>query len=353
MAAAAAGAHAGGGGGAVVLVLAVVRARGPTEWWPAAARRRRAPRRHAVAAKAGAADARPSSSSDAVSYSSSISTDMPLYEPTGVSFDEYLLDRARVFRAMFPDESRSQRLSDEEWRVQMLPLQFLLLTVHPVVVMQLRHRDGVLDLRITEWELRGLERDYAPASFDLGVRGSLYADRSRGRRACRLRGHLEISIGCRLAEKMKQDVDVGIVADFQRFRREKAAAAAAATGKRTRERKIGDASSSAQSARRAPDMTLSAASKGVSAPPGLPVPGNVGDDPLPNPGVNGPTADGAFAAGVVPPAMELPMCYYVSETEQMVDRFLQTFRECCPRERGKMLTFLRRRIALNLKPRKN
>jgi hypothetical protein len=55
----------------------------------------------------------------------------------------------------------------------------------------------------------------------------------------------------------------------------------------------------------------------------------------------------------VPPAMELPMCYYVSETEQMVDRFLQTFRECCPRERGKMLTFLRRRIALNLKPRKN
>lgn len=180
---------------------------------------------------------------------------MPLYEPTGVSFDEYLLDRARVFRAMFPDESRSQRLSDEEWRVQMLPLQFLLLTVHPVVVMQLRHRDGVLDLRITEWELRGLERDYAPASFDLGVRGSLYADRSRGRRACRLRGHLEISIGCvlpppmrlvpdavmrgvaesvlqRLAEKMKQDVDVGIVADFQRFRREKAAAAAAAaTGK--------------------------------------------------------------------------------------------------------------------------
>uniref|UniRef100_J3MNA2 DUF1997 domain-containing protein n=1 Tax=Oryza brachyantha TaxID=4533 RepID=J3MNA2_ORYBR len=175
---------------------------------------------------------------------------MPLYEPPGVSFDEYLLDRARVFRAMFPDESRSQRLSDEEWRVQMLPLQFLLLTVHPVVVMQLRHRDGVLDLRITEWELRGLERGYAPASFDLGVRGSLYADRSRGRRACRLRGHLKISITCvlpppmrlvpkdvmrgvaesvlqRLAEKMKRDVDVGLIADFQKFRREKAAAAAA------------------------------------------------------------------------------------------------------------------------------
>lgn len=73
--------------------------------------RRRPPRRD-VTAKAGAAEVRPSSSPDAVTYSSSISTDKPLYEPPGVSFDEYLLDRARVFRAMFPDESRSQRLSD-------------------------------------------------------------------------------------------------------------------------------------------------------------------------------------------------------------------------------------------------
>jgi hypothetical protein len=91
-----------------------------------------------------------------------------------VSFDEYLQDRPRVFRAMFPDESRSQRLSDvnylefycravvvsrlmdrldsvlvqEEWRIQMLPLEFLLITVRPVVVMQLRNRGGVLELRI-------------------------------------------------------------------------------------------------------------------------------------------------------------------------------------------------------------
>lgn len=169
------------------------------------------------------------------------------------SFDEYLQDRARVFRAMFPDESRSQRIGDGEWRVQMLPLQFLLVTVRPVVVMQLRHRAGGLDLRITEWELRGLDRDHAPSSFDLGVSGSLYADRSlRGRRAgCRMRGHLEISITAvlppplrlvpesvlrgvaesvlsTLAEKMKRDVDVSLIADFQRFRREKAAAASRA-----------------------------------------------------------------------------------------------------------------------------
>ncbi|CAN6206197.1 unnamed protein product [Urochloa humidicola] len=110
----------------------------------------------------------------------------------------------------------------------------------------------------TEWELRGLDRDHAPTSFDLGVSGSLYADRSlRGRRAgCRMRGHLEIAITVvlppplrlvpesvlrgvaesvlsRLAEKMKRDVDVGLIADFQRFRREKAAAAAASMARPT------------------------------------------------------------------------------------------------------------------------
>ena len=49
----------------------------------------------------------------------------------------------------------------------------------------------------TEWELRGLDSGYAPASFDLGVRGSLFADRSRGPRAgCWMRSHLEIAITC-------------------------------------------------------------------------------------------------------------------------------------------------------------
>ncbi|CAN6199936.1 unnamed protein product [Urochloa humidicola] len=184
------------------------------------------PRERAVTVRrAGAAGVRPSSSSpDAVTYRASISTNTPLHEPPG-----------------------------GEWRIQMLPLQFLLLTVRPVVVMQLRHRAGGLDLRVTDWELRGLDHDHAPSSFDLGVSGSLYADRSRGQRAgCRMRGHLEISITVvlppplrlvpesvlrgvtesvltRLAEKMKRDVDVGLIADFQRFRREKAAAASRAT----------------------------------------------------------------------------------------------------------------------------
>jgi hypothetical protein len=54
----------------------------------------------------------------------------------------------------------------------------------------------------TEWELRGLDASYAPSSFDLGVSGSLYADRSRSR-GCRMRGHLEIAITCVLPPPLR------------------------------------------------------------------------------------------------------------------------------------------------------
>lgn len=53
----------------------------------------------------------------------------------------------------------------------------------------------------TEWELSGLDSGYAPDSFDLGVRGSLYADRSR--RASRMKGHLEIAITCVLPPALR------------------------------------------------------------------------------------------------------------------------------------------------------
>ncbi|XP_072991435.1 uncharacterized protein [Typha latifolia] len=192
---------------------------------------------------------------DIVTFSSNISTDLPLYESPGVSFDEYLHDRPRVFRAMFPDQGKSKRLNDEEWRIQMLPIQFLLLTAHPVVVMRLRcksqgkeyppavprHITTVLELQATKWELQGLERTNMPSHFALTVEGTLYPERRGGR--SRLKGHLEMSVGCslppvlallpeeilrgvaesvlgRLTEKMK-DADKGLLTDFRKFRREK------------------------------------------------------------------------------------------------------------------------------------
>ncbi|KAH7656409.1 hypothetical protein IHE45_18G072900 [Dioscorea alata] len=201
-----------------------------------------------------------SSSSGPVTFSSTISTDIPLYEPPGqASFDDYIQDRPRVFNAMFPDKRRSKRLNDEEWQIQMLPIQFLFATVMPVVVMRLKcrslgknypsgvplHATRVLDLQATRWELRGLENMYVPSHFSLSVQGALYAEkkRSNGGGHSRLKGHLKMSISVvlpailaivpenilrvaaetvlkRLVEKMKQEVDGALLSDFQSFRKE-------------------------------------------------------------------------------------------------------------------------------------
>ncbi|XP_078437192.1 uncharacterized protein LOC144707819 [Wolffia australiana] len=184
-----------------------------------------------------------------MTFSSSISTELPLHESPEVSFDEYLDDRPRIFRAMFPDHRRSLQLNDEDWRVQMLPIEFLFASVNPIVVMRLRcspemhpNLSRTLELRVIRWELRGLEGVYSPPHFELDVRGTLFAD--RGGRRSRLRGSLQMSIGLvlppvfslvpeqvlrgvadsvlrRLLDKMREDVNANLLSDFQSFRREK------------------------------------------------------------------------------------------------------------------------------------
>ncbi|XP_074286584.1 uncharacterized protein LOC141611842 [Silene latifolia] len=191
-------------------------------------------------------------------YSSSISTDIPLYEtdtPTA-SFDHYLEDKPRVFRAMFPDKQRSHRLNEEEWRVHMLPIEFLFITVIPVIDMRLRCKTSgkeyppgispsiskVLELDIVRWELQGLDDAAKPTQFNLGVKGALYPDR-RGLRT-RLKGQLEMNITVilppmlallpqymltsvsetvlrKLVENMKDKVNSSLLADYSEFRRER------------------------------------------------------------------------------------------------------------------------------------
>ncbi|XP_058082825.1 uncharacterized protein LOC131230819 isoform X4 [Magnolia sinica] len=160
-------------------------------------------------------------------FSSTISTDIPLSEsPPG-----------------------------EEWRIQMLPLDFLFLSVRPVIDMRLRCKSEgkdyppgvpprvtrVLELQAIKWELQGLENVLKPSHFALCVKGALYSDR-RGIHS-RLRGQLEMSISCilppalslipedvlkgvsesvlrRLVERMKQKVNESLLSDFREFRRE-------------------------------------------------------------------------------------------------------------------------------------
>ncbi|KAL1538733.1 hypothetical protein AAHA92_27441 [Salvia divinorum] len=189
-------------------------------------------------------------------YSSRISTDIPLYEIPGASFDEYLEDKPRVFQAIFPDKRRSDQINEDVWRVRMLPIEFLFLTVSPVVDMRLRCKSSgvgyphgippdiskVLDLEIIRWELQGLDDMIKPSEFSLLVKGALYPDR-RGPRS-RLKGQLQMSISFvlppvlslvpedirrdvaesvlkRLVGNMKDKVNGNLTADYSEFKKER------------------------------------------------------------------------------------------------------------------------------------
>ncbi|EOA17217.1 hypothetical protein CARUB_v10005491mg, partial [Capsella rubella] len=189
-------------------------------------------------------------------YSSRLSTDIPLIESPQALFDEYLDNKSRVFEAMFPDKPRSHRLNEEEWRIQMLPINFLFLTVWPVVDMRLRCKSNgqdyppdvplditkVVELNMMRWKLQGLDRVMEPSDFSLEVKGALYPDR-RGKQT-RLKGQLEMNISfvlppvlelvpedvrrnlanavlTGLVENMKHKVNGSLLADYSRFKNER------------------------------------------------------------------------------------------------------------------------------------
>nr|ABK25986.1 unknown [Picea sitchensis] len=141
-----------------------------------------------------------------VSFSSELSTDLPLYEPSEVPFEQYLSDRERIFQAIFPDKRRSEKLNDEEWRIHMLPIEFLFLTAFPVIDMSIivkapgqgyppgisKNVKKVLTLEATRWELRGLDYVLQPSDFVLGVRGALYSENNGVR--SRLKGLMEMTV---------------------------------------------------------------------------------------------------------------------------------------------------------------
>jgi hypothetical protein len=125
------------------------------------------------------------------------------------SIDEYLQNRPRIVGAVFPDKRKRTKLSDEEWSVQLLPIQFLFLSASPVIVMRFVSKSGgkeypphvpvkatsLLLMEVTDYKLDGLDSNAMPSHLALTVRGSLYP-RPEGRKS--LRGHVEMSVGFNL-----------------------------------------------------------------------------------------------------------------------------------------------------------
>ncbi|XP_006338423.1 uncharacterized protein [Solanum tuberosum] len=193
------------------------------------------------------------------SYDSQITivADMPLFESPHASFDRYMEDKPRVFKAISPDNRGTQRLNEEEWRIQMEPIGFLFLTAWPVVNMRLRcktkgkeypsgvpnHTSMVLEFKITKWDLEGVtEGKNKPSEFRLSMEGVLYPDRRKGGRS-RIKGHFHMSISFapppmlalvpphvhrdvtqavmkNMAESMQHKVRNNLLADYAKFKKE-------------------------------------------------------------------------------------------------------------------------------------
>ncbi|KAM7516756.1 hypothetical protein LguiA_006339 [Lonicera macranthoides] len=144
----------------------------------------------------------------------------------------------------------------EEWRIDMLPIQFLFLNARPIIDLRLRCKSKgkdyptgvpcditkVLELKIIRWDLQGIDEILKPSHFSLGVDGALYPDR-HGKES-RLKGQLQIrmsfvhppvldfvpedirrdvaeSVLKRLVENMKDKVNGSLLADYSEFKREK------------------------------------------------------------------------------------------------------------------------------------
>ncbi|CAM0871466.1 unnamed protein product [Alopecurus aequalis] len=192
---------------------------------------------------------------DLFTFSYRFNTDIPMGETPGASIDEYLMNRPRIVGAVFPDKRKRTKLNDEEWSVQLIPIQFLFLSACPVIAIRFVSKSGgkgypphvpvtatsLLLMEVTDYTLKGLQSDAMPSHLAVTVRGTLYPQPD-GRRS--LKGHVEMSVGFnlppvlafvpepvirgvgdavlrQLAEQMKHDFDTGLAADFKKYRREK------------------------------------------------------------------------------------------------------------------------------------
>lgn len=194
---------------------------------------------------------------DLFTFSHKFSTDIPMSETQGASIDEYLRNSPRIVGAVFPDQRKRRKINDEEWSVQLLPIRFLFLSASPVIVMRFVSKSGgkeyppnvpvhatsLLLMEVTDYKLNGLDSNAMPSHLALTVRGLMYPQRQReGRKS--LKGHVEMTVGFdlppvlalvpasiirgvgetvlrQMAEQMKQDMDTGLAADFNKYRREK------------------------------------------------------------------------------------------------------------------------------------
>ncbi|KAL4653821.1 hypothetical protein ACB092_01G333900 [Castanea dentata] len=191
-----------------------------------------------------------------IKYSSRFTSALPLSEsPWQASFDQYLEDESRLFKATFTDGEKMQ-ISEDEWRIQLPPLQVLFLKVQPIIDMRLTCKSKgkdypsavpceitkVLELEMTKWELLGVDDVRESFGFSANAKGAIYPDR-RGTQSW-IKNQFELNISFvlppalalvpkdviqdigvsviqRLVDDKKQKANDGVLVDYDKFKREK------------------------------------------------------------------------------------------------------------------------------------
>ncbi len=88
-----------------------------------------------------------------------------------IPIEHYLRQPQRLVQAI-TDPSRIQQLAPSQFRLQLRPLQFMMLRLEPTVDLQVWIQDeGTLHLRSLDCEIRG--GDFLPQSFRLELAGTL------------------------------------------------------------------------------------------------------------------------------------------------------------------------------------
>ena len=89
------------------------------------------------------------------------------------------------------DPSRTEQLSEDCFRLKMRPLKFMMLSIQPIVDLQLwAESDGTIHLQSVACELLGIE--YLNRRFSLKLRGKLYPRQVR--RKTRLTGRADLCV---------------------------------------------------------------------------------------------------------------------------------------------------------------
>lgn len=122
-------------------------------------------------------------------FFTSLAVDFPVVERS-IPIRHYLRQPQRLVKAI-AHKSQIDTLGDDRYRLKMRPLNFLSLTIQPVVDLRVwSDSSGHLLLRSTDCQIHGI--DYIDQRFDLNLRGELHTQQVNG--VTHLQGCAELEV---------------------------------------------------------------------------------------------------------------------------------------------------------------